>query len=148
MPRSRPGTQIVVGDKILLDTGVIVALVNAADPDHGGCREVWSRLRARLYAVEGVLVEAAHLLSRVPKGADAAIGLVLDAGVTLVPPTESRLNRARTLMSKFHDTPMDLVDALLVVTAEEERIADIFTLDRRGFETYRFSGKRRFRIRP
>jgi len=137
-----------VPSKALLDTGVVVALVNAADPDHPRCREVWSRLRSRIYTVEGVLVEAAHLLSRAPGGADAAVGLVLDAGATLVAPTETRLNRARALMSKYHDTPMDLVDALLVVTAEQERVADVLTLDRRGFETYRLAGRRRFRILP
>jgi len=39
--------------KVLLDTGVVVALVNAADPDHARCREVWGRLRARIFTVEG-----------------------------------------------------------------------------------------------
>jgi uncharacterized protein len=137
-----------VADKALLDTGVVVALVNAADPDHERCRELWGRLRARLYTVEGVLVEAAHLLSHARGGSDAALGLVLDAGARLIAPTEVRLARARALMAKYHDTPMDLVDALLVVTAEQERIADVLTLDRRGFETYRITGRRRFRLQP
>ena len=134
--------------KVLLDTGVVVALVNAADPDHTRCRAVWSRLRASIYTIEGVLVEAAHLLSRAPGGSDAALGLVLDAGARLVAPTAARLTRARALMAKYHDTPMDLADALLVVTAEHERIVDVLTLDRRGFEAYRIAGKRRFRIQP
>jgi uncharacterized protein len=137
-----------VAERALLDTGVIVALVNAADPDHEPCTEVWSRLRARLYTVEGVLVEAAHLLSLARGGADAAIGLVLDAGTILVPSTEARLTRARSLMAKYRDTPMDLVDALLVVTAEEETIDRVLTLDRRGFSTYRIRGRKRFRISP
>ncbi len=134
--------------KVLLDTGVIVALVNAADPDHARCCKAWARLRARLYTVEGVLVEAAHLLSRAAGGSDAALGLVLDAETVLVAPTEARLARARALMAKYRDTPMDLVDALLVVTAEQERIPDVLTLDRRGFETYRIGGRRRFRVQP
>lgn len=134
--------------KVLLDTGVIVALVNAADPDHARCRAIWSGLRAYLYTVEGVLVEATHLLSRAPGGTDAALGLVLDAGARVVATTEARLTRARSLMSKYRDTPMDLVDALLVALAEEQRITDVLTLDRRGFETYRMGGRRRFRIQP
>lgn len=143
-----PGTRIAVASKVLLDTGVIVALVNAADPDHQRCCEVWGRLRARIYTVEGVMVEAAHLLSRAPGGSDAALGLVLDAGAVLVGPTEARLSRARALMAKYRDTPMDLVDALLVVTAETERIPDVLTLDRRGFGTYRIAGRKRFRVQP
>jgi predicted nucleic acid-binding protein len=133
---------------VLLDTGVIVALVNAADPDHERCCEVWGRLRARIYTVEGVLVEAAHLLSRAPGGADAALGLVLDAEAVLVGPTEPRLTRARALMAKYHDTSMDLVDALLVVTAEQESVPEVLTLDRRGFGTYRIGGRQRFRVKP
>ena len=137
-----------MAERLLLDTGVIVALVNASDPDHERCKGVWSALMARLYTVEGVLVEASHLLSRARGGPEAAIGLVLDARTVLVAPTEARLLRARTLMGKYHDTPMDLVDALLVVTAEEHNIAGVLTLDRRGFSTYRIRGRKRFRMLP
>jgi len=137
-----------VARKALLDTGFLVALVNAADPDHAPCKAVWSSLRARLFTVEGVLVEASHLLSRAPGGSEAALGLVLDAGATLVGPTEERLRRARALMGKYRDTPMDLVDALLVVTAEEQETTEILTLDRRGFDTYRIGGRKRFTVLP
>lgn len=146
--RWQGGIRTAVAEKVLLDTGVIVALVNEADPDHQRCRDIWSRLRASIYTVEGVLVEAAHLLSRATGGSDAALGLVMDAGAILIGPTQARLARARALMAKYHDTPMDLVDALLVVTAEQERLSDVLTLDRRGFETYRIGGRRRFRLQP
>ena len=89
-----------------------------------------------------------RLLSRAKGGSDAALGLVIDAGAILIAPTQARLARARVLMAKYHDTPMDLVDALLVVTAEQERVSDVLTLDRRGFETYRIGGRRRFRLQP
>jgi predicted nucleic acid-binding protein len=51
-------------------------------------------------------------------------------------------------MRKYHDTPMDFVDALLVASAEERGIRDVFTLDRRGFSTYRLLRNVRFRIVP
>ena len=137
-----------VSRRIVLDTGVVVALVNGLDPDHDRCVEVWSELRASVSTVEGVLVEAAHLLGRVPGGARAAVGLVLDVGATIMPPTDERLRRAVALMEKYADTPMDFVDALLVATAEEQRVDEVLTLDRRGFETYRIAGRKRFRISP
>ena len=133
---------------MLLDTGAVVALVNASDPDHDRCVAVWSTLRAELHTVEGVLVEAAHLLRRARGGPQAAIGLVLDAATNIVPATGARLRRAATLMRKYHDTPMDLVDALLVAVAEDDGIRDVFTLDRRAFETYRLARNVRFRIVP
>lgn len=137
-----------IAPRMLLDTGFIVALVNAADPDHGRCKKVWGSLRAQLVTVEGVLVEATHLLRRARGGPAAAVNLALAAGARLVPPTESRLVRATALMQTYRDVPMDLVDALLVVSAEELNIARVLSLDRRGFTVYRASGRRGFEILP
>ena len=43
---------------------------------------------------------------------------------------------------------MDFADATLVHIADRESIATVFTVDDDDFETYRFSGRRRFRIFP
>jgi predicted nucleic acid-binding protein len=51
-------------------------------------------------------------------------------------------------MRKYRDTPTDYVDATLVALAEELGVADVFTLDRRGFSAYRWKGRRSFRIHP
>ena len=136
-----------MASKVLLDTGFVVALASADDPDHASCARVWNDLRAQLLSVEGVLVEAAHFLRRDRSGAATLVGLVFGAGTELVTMTEDRLRRATFLMEKYHDLPMDLVDAMLVVVAEEQKIRDVLTLDRRGFETYRV-GRERFRILP
>ena len=61
-----------MADPVLLDTGVVVALVNAADPDHDACVAAWTRLRRPVLTVEGVLVEAAHLLREQRGGASPA----------------------------------------------------------------------------
>jgi uncharacterized protein len=133
----------------LLDIGFVVALLRADDPDHDRCVEVWNDLRApRLTSVEGILVESAHLLRRVRGGAQAVAGLVYGAATELLPTTRERAHRAVALMDKYHDVPMDFVDALLVSAAEERSLRDVLTLDRRGFETYRVNGRDRFRILP
>ena len=44
-------------------------------------------------------------------------------------PTEADQKRMRQLMAQYHDTPMDLADASLVVTAEVLNLTRIFTLD-------------------
>lgn len=43
---------------------------------------------------------------------------------------------------------MDFADATLVYPAERESLSVIFTTDRSDFETYRITGKHRFRILP
>lgn len=133
----------------LLDTGFVVALLRADDPDHDRCVEVWKELRApRLVSVEGILVESAHMLRRIRGGAAAVTGLVYGAATDLVPTTPERARRAVTLMGKYRDVPMDFVDGQLVTVAEERNVHDVLTLDRRGFETYRANGRDRFRILP
>lgn len=132
----------------LLDSGVVVALANRQDPDHVRCVEAWKQVRGQLVTVEGVLVEAAHLLRRVAGGPETAINLVLEAGAVLVAATPDRMRAAIVLAKRYADVPMDFVDALLVVVAEELSISDVLTLDHRGFGTYRLSKKRRFTIVP
>lgn len=134
--------------RVLLDTGFIVALVNARDSDHERCVEVWRATHARILSVEGVLVESAHMLRKVRGGPRAALGLVYDAGTEIVSITETAARRAVALMDKYADVPMDFVDALLVVLAEEKGVREILTLDRRGFEAYRVKGRERFRLFP
>ena len=49
-------------------------------------------------------------------------------------------------MSKYSDTPMDFADATLVLLAEELGVAEILTLDRRGFTAYRTRKGKAFRL--
>lgn len=134
--------------RAVLDSGFVIALLRREDPDHLRCVEAWRDVRAQLVSVEGILVECAHMLRRTRGGATAAVNLVYAAGTEIVPTTEKRARRALALMDKYHDVPMDLVDAMLVTVAEEHNIRDVLTLDRRGFETYRANGRERFRIVP
>jgi predicted nucleic acid-binding protein len=53
---------------------------------------------------------------------------------------------AAELMNRYSDTPMDFADATLVLLAEEIGVTDIFTLDRRGFSTYRTTKGKSFRL--
>jgi predicted nucleic acid-binding protein len=132
---------------VLLDTGFLVALVNSADPAHLRCMETWSTLRARVLTVEGVLVEAAHLLRRLRGGPAAAVHLAREAAV-LVPCEDARLARATALMHRYENIPMDLVDALLVALGEESDTREILTLDVRGFASYRLGRSTPFVILP
>jgi len=137
-----------VARELLLDTGFLIALVNARDPDHHRCASVWNTLRARVVTVEGVLVEAAHLLGRVPIGPAAALNLVRSVDATIVPLDGARIDAALALMERYKNVPMDLVDALLVQTAEDRAIREVLTLDRRGFRAYRFQRTKAFALLP
>lgn len=131
----------------LLDTGFLVALVNAADPDHEACDRVWNEISGPFLSTEGVLVETAHLVRKHRGGFATVWGLLRSVGTLIAAPTNPRVDRAVELMECYADIPMDLVDGTLVAVAEESGVLDVLTLDRRGFGAYRCGGKR-FRVHP
>jgi predicted nucleic acid-binding protein len=55
---------------------------------------------------------------------------------------------ALSKMEKYKDVRMDFADATLVVLAEEMGITEIFTLDAKGFSTYRIHRTKTFRLWP
>lgn len=139
---------MTVGTKALLDTGALVALLDRSEKAHAVCAEALTAFRGVLMTTEPVLTEAMYLLGRASGGQEACLDLVLRGGCVLVPMTRPTLVRCRELLRQYADIPMDLADASLVALAEETEIRDIFTLDLRGFNTYRADGRHSFRIHP
>jgi len=131
----------------LVDTGALVALLDRNDPAHPMVKSRWVPLIGDFITTGAVLTETLHFLQPINGGARAIAGLV-EQGMILVDDAfgAGALEGAVALMERYHDTPMDFADATLVLTAERRKIADILTLDERGFRTYRFAGKRRFHL--
>ena len=132
----------------LLDTGPIVAVLRRTDMDHEPCRAVLEGSTADLVSTEAVLTEATHLVSGLPRGIAACIEFFIRMRIGLISLTPLMLRRCGELTERYADVPMDFADATLVAVAEETGIADICTLDRRGFSAYRFGRNRSFRIVP
>ena len=70
-----------------------------------------------------------------------------DELVVLHTPEAGEWEHMRTLMRQYHDAPMDLADASLVVAAERLNLRRIFTLDSH-FRAYRIDGTHPFDIVP
>jgi uncharacterized protein len=138
---------IVAGDA-LLDTGPLVALLNARDDDHRRCAAAFREFRGRLLTTESILTESMQLLAPIHGASGACIDFFARKAAILVPQSSASLLRAKNLLAKYDDVPMDFADATLVVLAEEVSVGKIFTLDRRGFSVYRFDRNRPFSIFP
>jgi predicted nucleic acid-binding protein len=132
---------------VLLDTGPLVAVLDRADAFHSACVDVLEHLEGPLITTEAVLTETLHLLGTM-RAQDLALEFILRGAATLVPTDRRALLAVRALMRKYADTPMDYADATLVHLGQEIDADTVFTLDRRGFQTYRLSGRRAFRILP
>jgi predicted nucleic acid-binding protein len=133
---------------ILIDTGPMVALLRRPDQHHDRCVAALRGLRRPLATLWPVVTEAMFLLADRPD-AQAALWQSLEAeAIALLPLDRGDVPRVRELMWKYRDRPMDFADAALVRVAEREGLDTVFTVDRRDFEVYRLSGRRRFKIVP
>jgi len=96
-----------------------------------------------------VFTEAMYLLGDAGGWrAQRALWALLTRGdIEIVELAPDSVDRVRSLMEKYSDTPMSLAGATLVTVAEHLRLKRIFTLDS-DFDVYRVRGRQRFERIP
>ena len=131
----------------IVDTGPLVAYVDADDPAHAEVTACWDAFAGRLATTGAVITEAMHFVSASREGprtlADLVAASEMDVFDLSAPP---ELHEAVALMEKYADAPMDFADATLVLLAEALDARDVLTLDRRGFAAYRTRKGRAMRL--
>jgi predicted nucleic acid-binding protein len=129
----------------LLDTGVIVALLDRDESHHAQCVEVISDIVGTLVTAEAVIAEACYLLRRIHNAPEAIISNVAN-GVFQIPlRLADRAASIEKLLRKYRDVPMDMADACLVDLADQMDTGQILTLDS-DFEIYRWRSRRKFEV--
>ncbi|HEX6863049.1 MAG TPA: PIN domain-containing protein [Thermoanaerobaculia bacterium] len=131
----------------LIDTGAMLALLDADDRWHRRCSEIFPSLQLPLATSVAVLTETFHLLNRFVEPS-RAWKFIRSGAVTVLPISDADIPDLQTLMDRYRDRPMDLADATLVHLARREHLDTVFTIDHDDFETYRIDGRRPFRIVP
>jgi predicted nucleic acid-binding protein len=122
----------------LVDTGPLVAYLDAGDPEHERVASRWDAFSGRLVTSSAVITETMYFVSATTGGARRLADLVTASGMEIYDVSRPReLHEGVTLMEKYADTPMDFADATLVLLAEALGVQDILTLDLRGFSAYR-----------
>lgn len=126
---------------VVVDTGPIVAMLDADEANHDWVMSQVQRLRAPLVTCEAVLTEAAFLMSRA--GVDSSIvpQLVMRGFVTIAKLFDDDAAQIVRLMARYRNVPMSLTDACLVKLVERTPNATLFTLDS-DFSIYRQKGRR------
>ena len=128
---------------VLLDTGVIVGLLDRSERNHRACVDVVTALGAPLVTCEAVVAEACYLL-RGLRGAPNAVLANVERGVFQVPfRLDGAVGPIRALMKRYASVPMDLADACLVHLADLLETSAILTLDS-DFRVYRWRRRRSF----
>jgi uncharacterized protein len=132
---------------VLLDTGVIVALLDRSERLHEACAEAVRELEAPLITCEAVIAESCYLLRKLAGAAEAVIENVA-AGIFQIPfQLSQEAAGVKQILRKYRDRQIDLADACLIRLADEFGTADILTLDR-DFAVYRWGRNRAFRMLP
>ena len=132
----------------ILDTGPWVALIDRSESRHNESVQWLKNFSGRLYSTEAVLTEVLYILNFSIKAQCAAMNFVLDAVVQIVPPSIESLKKAKNLMKKYADLPMDYADASIVCLAAETGMQHIITFDEKDFTIYRLPKKKSFKIIP
>ena len=114
----------------LLDTGVIVALLDRAARHHVQCVETVSDLIGPLVTCESAVAEACYLLRGTPGAPEAILENVANGVFQTPVRLADRASAVGKLLRKYRDVPMSLADACLVDLADRMDTGQILTLDR------------------
>lgn len=135
---------------LLLDTGPLLAALDAADPDHEPCAALLTESDEDLIVPALVLAELDYWCAR-RLSADAWIIFlddVLAGSYAVEAPTTRDLGRSRELQTQYRDLGLGIVDASIIALAERLGEPKVATLDHRHFATVRPVHADAFRLLP
>lgn len=126
---------------VVVDTGPIVALLDADEARHRWTLSRLEELQPPLLTCEAVLTEATYLIARAGARSAIVVDLVSRGMLTVVNVLEDEADAVGRLMRRYANVRMSLADACLVRIIERTENASLLTLDS-DFRIYRQKGRR------
>ena len=131
-------------DRILIDSGPLIALFHIGDNNHKRVRDFFKRHQYSFISTLAVFTEVSHFLSVNKKAQQDFYEWVMLKGVIVSDINQHDMQRIIELTAKYADLPMDFADATLVISAEKTGIRKIASLDK-DFDIYRLPEKEKIR---
>ena len=131
-------------DRILIDSGPLIALFDVDDNQHTDVRNFLLRNQYCFISTLAVFTEVSHMLDFSVRAQQDFYQWVMCKGVIISDINQHDMPRLVELTSKYSDLPMDFADATLVISAEKTGIKKIISLDR-DFDIYRLPGREKIR---
>lgn len=128
--------------KILIDSGPLIALFDADDKHHKKAVNFVRENKLPLVTTLASITETLHLLDFNRNAQIDFLDWISKGAVEVRNIEVPAFNRLRDLTIKYKDLPMDFADACLVYLAEELNITKIATIDR-DFTIYRIKNKKK-----
>jgi len=126
--------------EVIVDTGPIVALLDARDRHHRWAVAQFADVEPPLLTCESVISEACFLLDQTKAGSASVFAMLLRQVIALRFRLDEQMNEVGTLRAKYADVPMSVADASLVRMAEQFNRSSVLTLDG-DFRLYRKHGR-------
>jgi len=135
---------------LVLDTGPILAALDADDPHHAACAALLADAPEPLVVVASTLVEIDYWIR---KGLTLEIWRsfvedIADGAYRLEAVGEADLSRAAAIEEMYADLDLGFVDASVIAVCERLREDKVATLDHRHFGTVRPAHCDAFRLLP
>ena len=125
-------------ERILVDTGFLVALARTRDPLHAMAKAYLESSTTRLATVTAVVVETCHFLTLQSRRA-LLEWLATDGPAVIEVPPEAYPELSRT-MERYKERDIDFADAALLWLAEQTGHRSILTVDETDFRRFRPKG--------
>jgi len=122
---------------LIIDTGPLVSLLDATDPDHDRCTQLLQDTNEERVVPTGVLVEVEYLLRPWPDAFSRLLSDFAAGGFELLELPLQWVLRAGELLERYRDLHLGLVDASVVAATEMLDEPKLATLDRRHFAVIR-----------
>lgn len=131
-------------NKILIDSGPLIALFDSSDKYHQKTIEFIKENTSILITTIASVTETLHLLDFNRNAQLDFIEWISRGGVEVENILNFDFQRIKELTEKYRDLPMDFADSCLVLLVEKLGISSVATIDR-DFSIYRINGKKAFR---
>jgi predicted nucleic acid-binding protein len=137
-----------VAERILIDTGPIVAILCREDASHSQCVELLRSLDGELCTTWPVVSESIFLLGGRADRIKTLLEMFASGAIHIASlGSESTvIEWLEAFYERFNEHAPDLADATLMYLAERDSLTKIFTLDTRDFAIYRTSDGRALQI--
>ena len=133
-----------MSNRVLLDSGPLIALFHAGDNHHKKVREFFKKNDYCFISTLAVFTEVSYFLSVNAQAQQDFYKWVTYKGVIISDINQHDMPRIAELTAKYADLPMDFADATLVVVAEKTGIREIVSLDH-DFDIYRILSREHIR---
>jgi uncharacterized protein len=137
-----------VAERVLSDTGPIVAILSADDEHHGRCSEALTAMVPPLLTCWPVVTEAAWLPRKRPDTVTRMFEGFTGGFFALLALDADDVPGIASLMKRYESAGLQLADAALAHLAEREQIRTVFTTERRDFSIIRLKRNRTLKLIP